>query len=67
MNRQQLNMAVPMVYGILVVAAALFFSPALVAVAVIGAMLVGLYYAVGARTGGAPTGRDRQRNRNRSR
>ena len=54
MNREQLNVAVPMVYGILVVAAALFFRDALVGVAVIGAMLVGLYYAVGGRASQRP-------------
>ncbi len=63
MNRQQLKVAVPMVYGILVVACALFFPRALLFVAVIGAMLVGLYYTVSARSGGAAGGRDRQRNR----
>lgn len=62
MNRQQLKVAVPMVYG-MVVACALFFPRALLFVAVIGAMLVGLYYTVSARSGGAAGGRDRQRNR----
>jgi len=50
-KRQQLNVAVPMLYGILVVAAVLFFKSALVGVAVIGGMLVGLYYTVWGRGG----------------
>lgn len=66
MNRRQLNVAVPMVYAILIVATVLLFQDALVPVAVIGAMLVGLYFAVFAR-GGVEGGRDRQRNRNRDR
>lgn len=62
MNRRQLNTAVPMLYAIIVVATVLLFRDALVPVAVVGAMLVGLYYAVFAR-GGVEGGRDRQRNR----
>jgi len=65
MNRQQLSIAVPMLYGILVVAAALFFTSALTGVAVIGGMLVGLYFAVFYRGGAGGSGRQRNRLRNR--
>lgn len=66
MTRKQLDIAVPMLYPILIVVAVLYFPGALIGVAVIGAMLVGLYYAVFAR-GGVEGGRDRQRNRDRNR
>lgn len=63
MSRQQLNIAIPMLYGIIVVAIALTYSRALTVVAVVGAMLVGLYFTAFAR--GSAGGRDRQRNRDR--
>jgi hypothetical protein len=64
-SRRQLNTALPMLYAILVVGAVLFFDKAVVAVAVVGAMLLGLYYAVWGR--GAGPGRDRNRGRDRAR
>ena len=46
MNRRTLNTAVPMVYGILVVAMYLTVSGKVATiVTIIGAMLVGLYFA----------------------
>jgi len=66
MNRRQLDIPVPMLYAILIVVTVFFFDQALVPVAVIGAMLVGLYYTVRSR-GNVGRGRDRQRNRNRNR
>lgn len=65
MNRRQLDVAVPLLYAIVVVATVLLFDSAIVPVAVVGAMLVGLYYAVRAR-GSAGGGRNRNRNRNRN-
>jgi len=65
MSRQQLNVAIPMLYAIIVVAVALTYSRALTVVAVVGAMLVGLYFAAFAR--GGDGGRNRLRNRNRGR
>lgn len=66
MNRRQLDVAVPMLYAIAVVATVLLFDRALVPVAVVGAMLVGLYFTVRAR-GNMASGRNRNRNRNRNR
>lgn len=64
MTRKQLNTAVPMLYAIAIVCAVLFVKGALVGVAVIGAMLVGLYFAVWGRGGdGRGRNRDRQRDR----
>ncbi len=65
-TRKQLNTAVPMLYGIAIVVTVLLFKGALVGVAVVGAMLVGLYYAVWGR-GGVEGGRERNRERNRNR
>ncbi len=64
-NRRQLDVAVPMLYAIAVVATVLLFDVALVPVAVVGAMLVGLYFTVRAR-GNMTGGRNRNRNRNRT-
>lgn len=66
MNRKQLDIAVPMLYAILIVATVFFFEDAIVPVAVIGAMLMGLYYSIRAR-GNVGGGRQRNRNRDRSR
>ncbi len=66
MNPQQLRVGVPIIYAIVVVAAFLVLpGGAATVVTVIGAMLVGLYYVMASRAGGAVPGRDRQRNRNR--
>jgi hypothetical protein len=46
MDRKQFDTFIPMVYGLLVVICALWIHAALVPVAVIGAILVGIYYAV---------------------
>lgn len=61
MNRSQLDVAVPMLYAIALVATVLLFDRALVPVAVIGAMLVGFYYTVRAR-GNVDGGRNRNLN-----
>jgi hypothetical protein len=46
MDRRQLDTAFPMVYGLVVVICALWVHGALIPVAVIGAILLGIYYAV---------------------
>jgi hypothetical protein len=46
MDRRQIDTLLPMVYGLLVVVCALFVHSALVPVAVIGAILLGIWYAV---------------------
>ncbi len=67
MDRRTLDMAVPFTYAVLIIASALFFSDALVAIAVTGALALGAYYSFIRQklpvTEG--TGRDRQRNRQR--
>ncbi len=66
MNRQQLDIAVPMLYALLIVVTVFFFEGAIAPVAVIGAMLMGLYYSVRARGNvGGGRGRNRSRGRNR--
>ncbi|ARU51192.1 hypothetical protein JOE63_000053 [Cellulosimicrobium cellulans] len=45
MDRRTLDLAVPMVYGALLACSALWFKDALVPIAVVGAMLTGLYWA----------------------
>jgi hypothetical protein len=67
MDRKQLDTLLPMVYGLAVVICALWVHDALIAVAVIGAILLGIYYAVfrGRVVGGPEGGRRRNRLRNR--
>lgn len=61
MDRKQLDQLVPMVYALAVMVCALWVKDALTPVAVIGAVLLGIYYAVLRRR----TGEGRPRNRNR--
>ncbi len=65
MTSSQLRLLVPSTYAIVVVLTALLFHGTVVTVvAVVGAMLVGLFFSLGVgRPPGA--GRNRQRNRNR--
>lgn len=49
-----------MLYAIVILATVFFFDNAIVPVAVVGAMLIGLYYSVRAR--GSSGGRNRNRN-----
>jgi hypothetical protein len=46
MDRRQLDTLLPMVYGLAVVVCALWLQGALLPVAVIGAILLGIYYGV---------------------
>jgi hypothetical protein len=67
MDRRQLDTLIPMLYGLAVVVCALWVDQALVAVAVIGAILVGIYYGVfrARMVRGEGGGRKRNRVRNR--
>ena len=67
MNRKQLDTLLPMVYGLAVVICALWVDDALLPVAVIGAILLGMYYAVfrSRMVAGESGGRRRNRVRNR--
>ncbi|MEP7091978.1 MAG: hypothetical protein ABI776_17890 [Nocardioidaceae bacterium] len=67
MNRKQLDTLLPMLYGLAVVICALWINKALVPVAVIGAILLGIYYAVfrSRMVAGEDGGRRRNRIRNR--
>jgi hypothetical protein len=67
MDRRQLDTLLPMVYGLAVVVCALWLHDALVAVAVIGAILLGIYYAVFRGRMVAADGSGRRRNRIRNR
>lgn len=63
MTPAQLRLIVPAVYTVAIVLAALFTDGGVfVAIVVVGAILLGLFYTAG--PGRAP-GRDRQRDRNR--
>ena len=62
-DRKQLDILIPMLFGLAVLVAALFFDDAVFPVAVVGGILLGIYYAVlRSRMVGAEGGR-RQRNR----
>jgi hypothetical protein len=63
MSRRQLDTLLPMVYGLAVVVCALWVHAALVAVTVIGAILLGIYYGVFRGRVGADDGAGRRRNR----
>jgi hypothetical protein len=67
MDRRQLDTLLPMVYGLAVVVCALWVGDALIAVTVIGAFLLAIYYAVfrGRMAAGPEGGRRRNRLRNR--
>ena len=66
MDRKQLDTLFPMVYGLAVVVCALWVHVALIPVTVIGAILLGIYYAVfRSRMAGPEGGRRRNRLRNR--
>jgi hypothetical protein len=64
-DRKQLDTLLPMLFGLAVVVAALFVEDALVPVAVIGGILLGIYYAVFRSKMIRGDGVDRQRDRNR--
>jgi hypothetical protein len=66
-DRKQLDMLVPMLFGLAVVVAALFFDEALLPVAVVGGALVGIYYAVFRSRMLRGEGAGRARNRDRDR
>jgi hypothetical protein len=66
MDRRQLDTLLPMVYGLAVVVCALWIQGGLIPVAVIGAILLGIYYAVfRGRLAPGEGGRRRNRIRNR--
>jgi hypothetical protein len=67
MDRRQLDTALPMLFGLAVVICALWVQGALIPVSVIGAILLGLYYAVlrGRMLTAEGGGRRRNRIRNR--
>lgn len=67
MDRKQLDTAFPMVFGLLVVICALWVQSALIPVAVIGGILLGMYYAVFRSRMVAAEGGGRRRNRIRNR
>jgi hypothetical protein len=67
MDRSQLDTALPMVFGLLVVICALWVQGALIPVAVIGVILLGMYYAVFSSRMVASEGGGRRRNRIRNR
>jgi hypothetical protein len=63
MDRRQLDTALPMVYGLAVVVCALWLHAALIPLTVIGAILLGIYYAVFRSRMAAAEGGGRRRNR----
>jgi hypothetical protein len=67
MDRRQVDTALPMVYGLAVVICALWVHGALIPVAVIGAILLGMYYAVLRTRMVVGEGGGRRRNRIRNR
>jgi hypothetical protein len=67
MDRKQLDTLLPMLYGLAVVVCALWLHGALVPVAVIGAILLGIYYAVFRSRMVTAEGGGRRRNRIRNR
>jgi hypothetical protein len=67
MDRRQLDTALPMVFGLLVVICALWVQGALIPVAVIGGILLGMYYAVFRSRMVTTEGGGRRRNRIRNR
>lgn len=67
MDRKQLDTLLPMVFGLLVVICALWVQEALIPVTVIGAILLGIYYAVFRSRMVTAEGGGRRRNRIRNR
>lgn len=67
MDRKQLDTLLPMVFGLLVVICALWVEEALIPVTVIGAILLGIYYAVFRSRMVTAEGGGRRRNRIRNR
>lgn len=67
MDRKQLDTLLPMVFGLLVVICALWVERALIPVTVIGAILLGIYYAVFRSRMVTADGGGRRRNRIRNR
>jgi hypothetical protein len=66
MDRRQFDTVIPMVYGLAVVVCALWIHHALVPVAIVGAFLVGIYYAAFRGRMVRAEGGGRQRNRRRN-
>ena len=64
MDVRVLHRVAPVVYGVVVVLVALFASDAVAPVAIVGAVLLGLVYVIGA--GGRTGGRQRDRRRRRA-
>ncbi len=46
MDRRMLDKALPVIFGALVALSALFFADALLPIAVVGGLLLGLYYVL---------------------
>lgn len=67
MDRRQLDMLLPMLFGLAVLMAALFLDDAVFPVAVVGGILLGIYYAVFRSKLVRAEGGRRQRNRDRDR
>jgi len=63
MDRRQLDALLPMLFGLLVVICALWIHSALIPVAVIGGILIGMYYAVFRAKMVSAEGGGRRRNR----
>ena len=62
MDRRQLDTLIPMLFGLAVVVCVFWWKDALVPVAVIGGILVGIYYSVFRRGLARGEGRPRRRN-----
>lgn len=67
MDRRQLDTLLPMVFGLAVLVCALWVHPALIVVCIVGAALLGIYYAVFRTKMVRSEGAGRQRNRDRDR
>lgn len=64
MDLHAMRRVLPVVYGLLIVVVAIFAPDALVAVVVVGAVLLGLFYVLtGRRIAATGAGRDRARRR----
>ena len=67
MDRKTLDTALPIGYAALLVLSLLFLRGAFFVILIVGALLIGGYYAVVRTNLGGPAGRQRNRNRNRNR
>jgi hypothetical protein len=67
MERKQIDTLLPMLYGLAVVVCALWVKSALLPVTVVGAILIGIYFAVFRSRMAAGEGGGRRRNRLRNR